>query len=238
MDLAASKPRPLTGRRILVPDRLPAGTSEALEAAGADVVEAVFTWFEALAGDELEAALAENWDWLVVSSPRTVAALDAGRLAGVRVAAVGPATASALAAAGFAVDLVADGGGSALAAAFASGPGRVLLPGAAEHSAEPTAGLATKGWEVRNVAVYRTVPAALPEAVVSLWQEGGLDAVLVTAGSVARSAVASAGLPGPRVIALGEPSAAAARGVGLDVAAVAVRPDAASIADAALRALA
>lgn len=188
---------------------------------------------------------AEGWDWLVVTSARTVDALQAvgldhcGPHAHVRVAAVGPATAAALSAAGITPDLVADpGSGAALVAAFPEGPGRVLIPGAEDHSAEPTAGLAAKGWEVRNVAVYRTHALPLPAEIVERWRTGGIDAFVVTAGSVARAAVASAGLPGPMAVALGSSAAQVSRDLGLDVGAVAERPDADAITQAAVTALA
>ena len=245
VDLTAGKPRPLDGRTILVPKRAPTGTVEALEVAGARVVRAEFTRRQPLPVTAFAAAFAEHWDWLVVTSARTVDALQAvgldhcGPHAHVRIAAVGPATASTLSAAGIAPDLVADpGGGAALVAAFPDGPGRILIPGAEDHSPEPTAGLVAKGWEVRNVAVYRTVGLPLPAEVVERWQSGAVDAFLVTAGSVARAAVASAGLPGPRVVALGNSAAEVSRDLGLDVAAVAERTDADAITQAAVTALA
>lgn len=114
-ELGATKAQPLTGRRILLPERSPAGTAEALEAAGALVVQATFTTQRALPTTELEATLAEGSDWLVVTSSKTVTLLGqqgfdlASRLAeGTRVAAVGPATAAVLRAAGINVDLVAN----------------------------------------------------------------------------------------------------------------------------------
>ena len=245
VDLTAGRPRPLDGRTILVPKRAPTGTVETLEVAGARVVQAEFTRRQPLPVTAFAAAFAEHWDWLVVTSARTVDALQAvgldhcGPHAHVRIAAVGPATASTLSTAGITPDLVADpGGGAALVAAFPDGPGRILIPGAEDHSPEPTAGLVAKGWEVRNVAVYRTVGLPLPPEVVERWQSGALDAFLVTAGSVARSAVASAGLPGPRVVALGSSAAEVSRELGLDVAAVAERPDADAITQAAVSALA
>jgi hydroxymethylbilane synthase len=245
VDLSASKPGPLAGRVVLVPERAPEGTTAALSDAGATVLTAAVTGFEPLDVGQLDTALAEHWDWIVVTSAQTAATLAAngfdlaGRLRGARVAAVGPATASALRSAGIDPDLVArPGGGAALVAAFAEGPGRVLLPGAAHPSTEPTAGLVAKGWDVRNVAVYRTVALPLPDSIVQAWRGGRIDAFVVTAASVARAAAEACGLPGPRVVAIGTPSAAAAAQAGLDVAAVAVRPDAASIADALLAALA
>lgn len=241
VDLGAGKPRPLAGRRLLVPERVPDGTLAELEAAGAEVVSVGLTRFEDLPTDELVAAAAQGTDWLVVTSIRTAARVRAAGLevGAARIAAVGPATAAALAAGGIRVDLVADpGGGAALVAAFPDGPGSVLLPGAEQMSDEPTAGLTAKGWTVRRVPVYRTVPTEVPRTVVAAWRKGGFDAFVVTAGSAARAAVAACGLPGPIVLALGEPSASAAHDAGLTVAAVASRPDAAGLVDAALSALA
>lgn len=244
VDLGAAKPKPLDGRRILLPERSPAGTAEALAAAGAVVVQSSFTAPQPLLLTNLEAALTASWDWLVVTSATTLTVLEgegfdlAGRLPeGVLVAAVGPATASALDRAGIAVDLVADpGGGAALAAAFPIGSGRVLLPGAEDQSVEPAAGLTAKGWSVHRVAVYRTVAFPQPPEVLAEWPT--FDAFVVTAGSVARAAVEAAGIPGPKVVALGASAATAAQAAGLDVAAVADRPDAGGLVGALLAALA
>lgn len=243
-ELGAAKPLPLTGRRILLPERCPAGTADVLATAGAAVVQSTFTTQRALPTTELEAALAEGCNWLVVTSANTVTVLGeqgfdlAAHLpARALVAAVGTATASALSHAGITVDLVADpAGGAALASAFPAGSGRVLLPGAEESSPEPAAGLTAKGWAVRRVPVYRTVVAPQPSDVVSEWPR--FDAFVVTAGSVARAAVEAGGLPGPKVVAIGEAAAAAARAAGLDVVAVADRPDAGGIAGAVIAALA
>ncbi|MFZ0529540.1 MAG: uroporphyrinogen-III synthase, partial [Propionicimonas sp.] len=139
-------------------------------------------------------------------------------------------------AAGIEPHLVAGpGGGSALVAAFPPGAGTVVLPGASEPSPEPAAGLRALGWTVLRVPVYRTVAAALPNEVIEGWS--GYDAFLVTAGSVARAAVAAAGLPGPRVVAIGGSAAAAAREVGLEVAAVAASPDTDGLVEAVAAAL-
>lgn len=243
-DLGARGPRPLSGRVVLLPQRSPAGAADALAAAGVEVVATAITRPEPLPPDDFLAALAETWDWVVVTSAQTVATLRAAgvdladRLGAIRVAAVGPATATALARAGVTAALVASpGGGRALVEQFGDGPGRVLLPGAEAPSLEPGKGLAAKGWTVQSVPVYRTAPADLPDAVVADWRAGRFDVVVVTAGSVARAAVRACGLPGPRVVALGETSAAAARASGLEVAAIAARPDAAALVDAVLAVL-
>jgi len=241
VDLSADKPKPLAGRTILVPERAPSGTAATLTAAGAEVLLAAFTEQQPLPLDELRAALAEDWDWLVLSSAKAVPALVealAGQSLSAQLAAVGPSTAKALTDAGFTVTLIAEpANGAALVAAFPARPGRILIPGALDHSAEPTTGLTAKGWDVHNVAVYQTLPLALPEAILARWHAGTIDAFIVTAGSVARAAVLWAGLPGPQVVALGPSSAKAAETLGLHVAATASRPLAAALADATLAAL-
>lgn len=231
VDLGASKAKPLSGRTLLLPSRAPAGLAKALDAAGATLTEVEFTRQEPLALAALETALAQPWDWVVISSPATVRVLtEAGwdlsdRFAPGQVAAVGPATAGALSRAGVEVAMVAyPGGGAALVDSFSPGPGRILLPGAEESSAQPAAGLVAQGWQVEPIAVYRTVPQAIPAAVVDTWRDGGFDAFVVTAGSVAAAAVAACGVPGPAVVAIGESAAAASRTAGLTVTQVALRP--------------
>ena len=62
--------------------------------------------------------------------------------------------------------------------------------------------------------MYRTsAVAAVPAELVDRWRRGGYDAFLVTSGSVARTAAALLG-PTTPVVALGEPSASAARDAG------------------------
>jgi hydroxymethylbilane synthase len=228
--------RPLAGRRVIVPARSPEGLPELLVEAGADVVTASFTRIEPLAPTDLDAAWQDPFDWLVVTSPTTARLLRGRTLPnGVRVAAVGPATASSLVTAGFPVDHVAGGSGASLSAELGPGPGRALLPGPRQRSAEPTAGLEAAGWEIVVVDLYETLPEPPSQALTEAWPSA--DALVVTAGSVARAAIAGCSLPGPVAVALGESSAAACREVGLRVGAVAARPDAASVRDAVVRAL-
>ena len=245
VDLGASKAKPLSGRHLLLPTRTPAGLAKALTAAGATLTEVEFTRQSLLPLESLAAALEQDWDWIVISSPATVRLLiEAGwdlpaRFGAGQIAAVGPATAGALTRAGVEVSNVAyPGGGAALVESFPEGPGRIVLPGAEDASAEPAAGLAAKGWQVQAVPVYRTVPQAVPESVVDTWQRGGFDAFVVTAGSVAAAAASACGIPGPAVVAIGDSSAAAARAVGLAVAQTALRPVTDSLLAAVFEALA
>lgn len=242
VDLAATKPAPLAGRRLLLPSRCPVGLVEALTSAGALITQAEFTAQEPLELTAFLAATAAGYDWLVLSSAAALTALAdqgydlaANLPAGAKVAAVGPATARALTSAGLTPDLVANpGGGAALVAAFEAGPGVVLLPSAAVASPEPAAGLRAKGWTVNSPAVYRTVPVAVAEAVQRDWPS--YDAFIATAGSVAKAA-AELGQPGAPVIAIGAPTAIAAREAGLNVIGVATTPDTGGLVDAVLAAL-
>ena len=95
----------------------------------------------------------------------------------------------------------------------------------------------------RDIAITRAEGAELIAADLedgSPWPLPGrvFDAVVVTAGSTARAAVAGCGLPGPGAVCIGEPSAAACRHLGLAVLAVASTPDAGGLVDALLAALA
>ncbi|MFV0429485.1 MAG: uroporphyrinogen-III synthase [Arachnia sp.] len=208
--------------------------------AGAEVIRAQITTVEPVPLDELRRALDEPWDWIVITSALTARILHQAGISlpsGVKIAAVGPATAAALETLQVRPDLVADpGGGAALAAAMPAGPGRILAPGAALPSQQPAAALRAKAWSVYQVPVYRSLPVPIPEEIRAAWP--GLDAVIITAGSIATALVAAAGLPGPGAIAIGDPSARAATRAGLTVIATAAAPTADALLDAALAALA
>ena len=227
-------PRPLAGRVVLVPRlREPDPLAEALRTAGAEAVRAALT--RTVAGDAAELASASarlaagEYDWLVVTSARTVEMLDVGAApVSTAVAAVGSATARALAAAlGRDPDLVAGGSARALLEALAGrgvAPGaRVLLPQSALAAPLLAEGLRGLGAHVDRVDAYTTrtaAPADLPPGLVGRWRAGGVDAVVVTAGSTARAAVELLGPapPGTVVVALGGPSRAAALAAGLATA--------------------
>lgn len=175
----------------------------------------------------------------MLASPTAVEALfgalrDARDLAGVSVAAVGPATAAALAAHGVVADLVGEpGGGKGAAAALvarfpecpAGGTGRVLLPRSASGRDELVEGLAALGWRAEAVEAYRSVvPAAEPAA---LERCRGADAVVFASPSAVDGLLALAGTAGlPKlVVTIGPTTSAAARAGGLEVAAEASSPD-------------
>lgn len=173
--------------------------------------------------------------WVAVTSARTVETLaelgwripeDA------RIAAVGPATARALEAAGYAVDLVPEGPSSAadLLRVFPDGSGRVIIPGSDLSSTALVDGLRDKGYDAEALPVYTVDPVLAPSPhLASEWGNGQFDAVIVTSGSVARAIDELLGWPsGIRVLAFGQPTAATLAELGI-AAAVSPGQDPASV---------
>ncbi len=131
------------------------------------------------------------------------AGLDARALGGVRVAAIGPGTAAALAARGIRVDLLPERFvAESLLEAFPdpTAPGeRVLLARAAQARDVLPEGLGARGYAVEVLPVYRTVTAAPDPAALALVRDGGIDAVTFTSSSTVRNFVDLVGpLPDPR----------------------------------------
>ncbi|KQT99404.1 uroporphyrinogen-III synthase [Sanguibacter sp. Leaf3] len=256
---------PLDGWRVLIP-RAPgrgAGLARLVEQAGGSAVVAPLVSRADIGDDDravLDTAVAGLRDgdvaWVAVTSVNAVdelvasaARVDAGpgreplaRIArGTRWAAVGPATARALAAVGITVDLVATENSAvgllaewpevehetdADADAENAPAPRVLLP--LGDLARPTleTGLRERGFAPVRVTTYRTVSHPAPPEVVSAWRDGRFDAVVLTSGSVAREVAEQLG---PRedvsVVAIGEPTRRAAVETGQQVAAVARTAD-------------
>jgi len=164
--------RPLAGLRIVVTRSREQASDLAsrLSELGADVVEFPTIEIRPVARwKHVDAVLRDvtHYDAVVFTSQNTVPlvfarlsalGMDARSLAGVRIAAVGPATASALERAGIRADWVADEFTvSALAKKIARvlPPGaRVLHPGADKRSPLLERGLAAAGLHVRNLDVY------------------------------------------------------------------------------------
>jgi len=166
------------------------------------------------------------FDWVVLTSAngagRFCARLRDGRdLAGVRLAAIGPGTASVLAAHHLVADLVPERFvAESLLDAFEdppSGGGRVLIPRAEVAREVLPAGLAARGWQVEVVPAYRTVPAEPASAERA--EVAGADAVVFTSASTVTNFVDSLGVGAcpPIVAAIGPVTAAAARSAGLTV---------------------
>jgi uroporphyrinogen-III synthase len=190
----------------------------------------------------LAAALAriESFDWLVVTSVNGALRVGAAVAphTSVRLAAVGPATAAALAgAAGRPVDLVpAVAQAEGLLAEFPTTPARVLVAQADRARRVLADGLARAGHDVESVVAYRT-GVRRPDAV-DLERLRAVDAVVFASGSAATGWVEALGSETPSVVvAIGPVTADAARRLGLDVTHVAESPDDDAIVDILMRAL-
>lgn len=224
----------LAGRHVLMP-RADGPLAEGLRAAGAEVTCCPVQHAVALEGTlDMDGA-----DWVAITSPTTVTMLEA-RSARIpdaaRIAAVGGATADALRAAGYTVDLVPEGRTTAatLAAAFPEGPGRVVVPGSALSSPVLAEGLRDKGFDVETVPIY-TMQAFddVPADVVKDWRDGAFDTVVITSGSVGEAFGALFGWRDDvSVIAFGPPSEQWLRGAGVTPSGVAETQDVQGLARA------
>jgi uroporphyrinogen III methyltransferase/synthase len=178
-----------------------------------------------------------RYQWVAFTSTNAVKAvrerfeeygLDSRAFAGVRIAAVGEATAAALLAWGITPELVPSGAQSS-EGLLADWPpyddvldliDRVLLPRADIATETLFAGLQGLGWEVDDVTAYRTVRAAPPAAPIrEALKGGGVDAVLFTSSSTVRNLVGIAGKPHESTViaVIGPQTAQAVRDQGLRV---------------------
>lgn len=216
---------PLDGRRIAVtrasPDAGP--LAGRLAALGAEplitpAIETVFT-----DPGPLSAALerVRRFDWIVFTSRYAVEAVVrlGFALEGPRIAAVGPATADALADHGLAADLVpAEHSADGLLAALGDVRGlRVLFPASAIAGRALPHGLRHRGAYVLEVIAYETRPVTAPyPALVNA------DAITFTSPSTVRGLLAANAVPPhAKIVCIGPSTAEAAAGAGLRVAAVA-----------------
>ncbi len=224
---------PLSGVRVVVTRaRAQAGElSDLLRRRGAEPIEipVIRIVDPDDGGHAMRAALDEltSYDWAVFTSPNGAERVCAepGAVAGLRslsVAAIGPGTATALAAHGIAADLVPDRYvAEGLLAAFPAPPrggGRVLVARAAEAREVLPEGLRAAGWSVDVVPAYRTVPAEVSQEQRRRVAEA--DVVTFTSSSTVRHFVDLVGPAAvPRLVAcIGPVTAATARELGLAVA--------------------
>ncbi|HUF06817.1 MAG TPA: uroporphyrinogen-III synthase [Candidatus Binatia bacterium] len=201
------------------------------------------------AAEDLDAALAslEGADWLILTSANGVEALVA-RLAAcghalpdtLRVAAVGPATASALRAAGLRVDHVPD---EYLTVAIAGGLGevrgrRVVLARADAATPDLRDALVERGADVEEVVAYRTVegPASSRDRLHAALH-ADLAGTAFTSSSTVRGLLRLASTVDRQraravpAFCIGPVTAETARHFGFDLAAVAAEHTASGMAD-------
>lgn len=239
---------PLHGLSVVVtrPRHQAGALADALAAAGAAVTRLPVVALAPAAdgGAALRAAARATgrYRWVAVTSANAADALaaairDARDLGGTRLAAVGAATADALARARLIADLVpdepsAEGLVAAMPPADAAGAA-VLHPRSSAAAGTLARGLRAKGWVVDEVEAYRTVcpdPAAL--AAGDLDAARAADAVVLASPSAVANWVALVGPPGPErpaVICIGPVTAAAAAAAGLPADAVAQHPHPAGV---------
>jgi uroporphyrinogen III methyltransferase/synthase len=234
----------LSGKRVVVTRAASqaAALVGLLEAAGAEVL--VFPTIEIVdpeiwePADEAIRAL-DVYSWAVFTSTNAVERFfarmatvdkDARALHGLRIAAVGPATAEALLRNGIRADFVPDEhvGEGVLEGLCVRGVGegtRVLLPRALEAREVLPTELEARGARVDVVPVYRTVPGAGDPAVLERLRAGGADAVTFTSSSTVRHFARLAegiNLSDLVVAVIGPVTAATARELGMTVS---VEPD-------------
>ncbi|QGP93615.1 Siroheme synthase [Neomoorella glycerini] len=243
--LAWLEGKPLFGRRVVI--TRPRAQAEAMARRLADLGAEVLA-FPAIEiqppadWGHLDAALAKikDFEWLIFTSANGVRylcrrlqerQLDIRTLAGIKIAAIGPATARALQERGLNPDWQP---GEYVAEAVAAGLGpllqgrRVLLPRADIARPFLAEDLRRQGAEVTEVAVYRTVKR---ESEVSALREllaaGKVTAVTFTSSSTVKSFLDLLGdetltlMQGVDVFCLGPITAATAREAGLAVTATA-----------------
>ena len=193
-----------------------------------------------------------RYEWIGFTSVNAVRAvrekfeefgLDARAFAGLRIAAVGGATACALRAWGLEPDLIPSGEQSAGGLLEEWPPfdevldpiNRVFLPRADIATETLVAGLQDMGWEVDDVTAYRTVRAAPPAASVrEAIKTGKFDAVVFTSSSTVRNLVGIAGKPHPSTViaCIGPATAKTAEEHGLRVDVLASEASAEALVDA------
>jgi len=193
-----------------------------------------------------------RYEWIGFTSVNAVKAvrekfeefgLDARAFAGLKIAAVGGATAEALHEWGIVPDLVPSGEKSANGLLEDWPPfdevldpiNRVFLPRADIATDTLVAGLQAAGWEVDDVTAYRTVRAAPPAAPIREAIKGGqFDAAVFTSSSTVRNLVGIAGKPHPSTViaCIGPATAKAAEEHGLRVDVLAPEASSDALVDA------
>lgn len=229
----------LQGRTILVtrPERDAGALPSLLREAGATAIEApTIVILPAEDPGPLDDALQDvmdgEYEWMVLTSPAGVEAIDARMVElglapplPVRVATIGTSTAESLERdLHMSPDLVPTRFTSeALGREFPPGRGRVLLPRVDIAPPGLEENLEAKGWTPVRVTAYRTRhPESFPPEAEAALAAGEVDAVVFTSSSTAEGFAKSAGVDHHlKVVAIGPVTAATAEGLGFVVDAVA-----------------
>jgi len=216
---------PLAGRRIVItrPEADATRLADRLRALGAVPIVAPAIRIQFTDPPELDTALANlaGYHWIIFTSRSGVEAVfrRTRSIAGPKVAAIGPATATTLRARGVEPDLVpAEYLAEAILEALGEVRGlRFLLPRADIAREALVDGLEHRGAVVHEIAAYRTTELSVRRADL-----GPVDAVTFSSSSTVRGFLAGGPVPdGAKVVCIGPITAQTAREHGLDVAAVA-----------------
>jgi uroporphyrinogen III methyltransferase / synthase len=215
----------LAGRTIVVTRAVErAGTLAAmLEAHGATVL-AVATIAAADphdGGAALRAALVDpdTYSLVVATSPEGVERVAAALVphgVSVRLAVVGPGSATRAYELGLHVEVVAqEAHGQSLVDAVGQGDGRVLVAQGDLAAATVVDGLTANGWKVNAVTAYRTVPVMVSDEQRVMCQTA--DAITFASGSAVTNFVRVAGVESvpPCVVCIGPTTLAAALEAGI-----------------------
>ena len=250
--------KPLFGWRVLVPrtKEQSADVCEHLRRYGAVPIEVPTISVEPPRTPQqmdraIQGLINGRYLWIVFTSANAVKAirekfeeygLDARAMAGLKVAAVGEATARSLVEFGVKPELVPNGEQSSAGLLEEWQPydaelypiDRIFLPRADIATEQLVAGLQKLGWEVDDITAYRTVRAAPPPAETrEAIKTGGFDAVLFTSSSTVRNLVGIAGKPHATTVVacIGPKTAETAKEHGLRVDVLAEEPDVILLAD-------
>lgn len=215
----------LAGRRVLIPRDGSWGenvSSLVQEFGGTPVVVPLVKFAEPADPGELVSALSDieagEYDWVTITSVATVGVLSAEQVfvpSTTQLAAVGTATGDALEDAGFHVSLIPSGqvaNAQALAAELIAllgdEPARILVLQSGLASSALADTLTDAGHAVTAVIAYRTVPVAANVVTDGVLLATGIDAAILTSGSIAAALLAR--FPTLVAAAQGLPSAGAA----------------------------